>query len=67
MPVLAEEVERGLGDLRPAVVDGQGVPPVRELDELGDGLVLPVRLWQADETRVRVEVSRSPEARRTRL
>ena len=73
------------------MVDGQGVPPVRELDELGAGQVLSVLLvwrvcvagdlwsavrqwgegcdiaWQADETRVSVEVSRSPEARRTRL
>ena len=42
----ADEVERGLRDLGPAVVDGQGVSAVRNLGELGDGgvVLLPVVL-----------------------
>src|SRR5580658_6147024 len=43
-PVLGQPVEAGLRDVRPAPVDDQGVAPVGELDQVGDGAGVPVLL-----------------------
>src|SRR5262249_47490088 len=41
---LLDEVERGLGDLAPAVVDGERVAPVRDLDDFRHAGVAPLPL-----------------------
>ena len=43
-PALSSQVRHGVGDLAPAVVDGQRVGAVGELEDVGDRLAVPVLL-----------------------